>query len=147
MQMGRSIPVGYRRRRSSHIGQPSWKVMRRGMPMVTVFHLVSVPSPTLITLTTLFLLVLPDPVSLVMAPGVVCWRASIFIEESVMTSPALVLTRAENREVALQRFQQFVHYITPSLSSLVVPEGVVLAVSTMMVPMRMVINSVGRVGS
>ena len=117
------------------------------MPVVAVFHWVSIPSSALVTLTPLFLLVLPDPVSLIMAPGVVRWRTSIFIKESVVTSPALVLTRAENREVALQRFQQFVHYITPSLSSLVVPEGVVLAVSTMMVPMRMVINSVGRVGS
>ena len=115
--------------------------------MVTVFHLVSVPSPTLITLTTLFLLVLPDPVSLVMAPGVVCWRASIFIEESVMTSPALVLTRAENREVALQRFQKFIHNIAPSLSPLVVPERIMLAVSTMVVSMSMVIDPVRRVGS
>jgi hypothetical protein len=117
------------------------------MPVVAVFHWVSFPSPTLVTLTALFLLVLPDPVSLIMAPCVVRRRTSIFIKESVVTSPALVLARAENREVALQRFQKFVHNVAPRLSALVVPEGVVLAVSTMVVPVPMVVNSVGRVGS
>jgi hypothetical protein len=124
-------------------------MVRRGMTVgvVAVFHWVSIPSSAFATLTSLFLLVLPDPVSLVMAPGVVRWRTSIFIKESVVTSPALVLTRAENREVALQRFQKFVHNVAPGLSALVVPEGVVLAVSTMVVPVPMVVNSVGRVGS
>ena len=65
-----------------------------------------------------------------------------------MTSAALILTRAENRKVALQRFQKFVHNVAPGLSSLVVPEGIMLAVSAMsMVPVRVVINSIGRVGS
>lgn len=94
--MVRSIPVGYWRRRSGHVRQPSWEVVRRGMPVVAVFHWVSFPSPTLVTLTALFLLVLPDPVSLIMAPCVVCRRTSIFIKESVVTSPALVLARAEH---------------------------------------------------
>ena len=48
--------------------------------MVAVFHWVSIPSPTLVApLAPLFLLVLSDPVSLIMAPGVVRRRASIFI--------------------------------------------------------------------
>jgi len=117
------------------------------MSVVAVFHWVSFPSPTLVTLTPLFLLVLPDPVSLVMAPGVVRRRAAIFIKQSMVTSPTLVLTRAENREVTLQRFQKFVHNVAPGLCPLVVPEGVMLAVSTMVVAVRMVINSVSRVGS
>jgi hypothetical protein len=124
-------------------------MVRRGMTVgvVAVFHWVSITSSAFVTLTSLFLLVLPDPVPLIMAPGVVRWRTSIFIKESVVTSPALVLTRSENREVALQRFQKFVHNVAPGLSALVVPEGVVLAVSTMVVPVPMVVNSVGRVGS
>ena len=113
------------------------------MPVVAVLHWVSIPSPTLVALTPLFLLVLPDPVSLIMAPGVVSRRASIFVKESVVTSPTLVLTRTENREVALQRFQEFVHNIAPGLCTLVVPEGVMLAVPTMVMAVRMVINSVG----
>ena len=112
--------------------------------MMAIFHWVSIPAPTLVApFAPLFLLVLSDPVSLIMAPGVVCWRASIFIKESVVTSASLVLTRAENRKVALQRLQKFVHNVTPGLSSLVVPEGIMLAVPTMsMVSVRVVINSV-----
>ena len=113
------------------------------MPVVAVFHWVAIPSPTLVALATLFLLVLPDPVSLIMAPGVVRRRTPIFVKESMVTSPALVLTRTENRKIALQRFQEFVHNIAPSLSPLVVPEGVMLAVPTMVMAVGMVINSVG----
>ena len=113
------------------------------MSVVAVFHWVAIPSPTLVALATLFLLVLPDPVSLIMAPGVVRWRTTIFVEESMVTSPALVLTRTENRKIALQRFQEFVHNIAPSLCPLVVPEGVMLAVPTMVMAVGMVINSVG----
>ena len=65
----------------------------------------------------------------------------------MVTSPTLVLTSTENREVALQRFQKFIHNIAPSLSPLVVPERIMLAVSTMVVSVRMVINPVCRVGS
>ena len=65
----------------------------------------------------------------------------------MVTSPTLVLTSTENREVALQRFQKFIHNIAPSLSPLVVPERIMLAVSTMVVSMSMVINPVCRVGS
>ena len=65
----------------------------------------------------------------------------------MVTSPTLVLTSAENREVALQRFQKFIHNIAPGLSPLVVTERIMLAVSTMVVSVPMVINPVRRVGS
>ena len=93
-----TITIGYWGRRSSHVGQPSWEMVGWGVSMMPIFHwVVSIPSPpSLVALAPVLLLVLPDPVSLIVAPGVVCRRASILIKESMMTSPTLVLTGAEN---------------------------------------------------
>ena len=79
------------------------------MPVVAVFHWVSFPSPTLVTLTALFLLVLPDPVSLIMAPGVVSRRSSV--HEVVQCSPG-VLTGPEHGEIGLERLQELVDHVT-----------------------------------
>ena len=80
VDMRGTITICYWGRRSSHVGQPSWEVVGWGVTMVPIFHWVSIPSPTLVALAPLFLLVLPDPVSLIVAPGVVCRRTSILIK-------------------------------------------------------------------
>ena len=114
-----------------------------GVPMVAVFHWVSITTATLVAFVApLFLLVLPNPVSLVMAPGIVCRRTPILVEKSVVASPTLVLTSAEDGEIALERFQKFVHNITSGLGPLVVPERIMLTVPTMVMPMPMVINAI-----
>ena len=59
-----------------------------------------------------------------------------------MTSPTLVLTSAENREVALKRFQQFVLNIATSLSSFIVPKGIVVTVPTVVMSVTVVIDPI-----
>ena len=113
------------------------------MAVVAIFHWVTISSAALVALVApLFLLVLPDPVPLVVAPRVVRWRTSVLVKEAMVTSPTLVLTGSENGEVALKRFQQFVHNIATSLSSFIVPKGIVVAVPTVVMSVTVVIDSI-----
>ena len=141
--MRRTIAVSYRGRWTCHVWKPSWKVMRWRMAVVAIFHWVTISSAALVALVApLFLLVLPDPVPLVVAPRVVRWRTSVLVKEAMVTSPTLVLTGSENGEVALKRFQQFVHNIATSLSSFIVPKGIVVAVPTVVMSVTVVIDSI-----
>ena len=112
------------------------------MAVVAIFHWVTISSAAFVALAPLLLLVLPDPVPLVVAPRVVRWRTSVLVKEAMVTSPTLVLTGSENGEVALKRFQQFVHNIATSLSSFIVPKGVVVTVPTVVMSVTMVIDPI-----
>ena len=143
VNMRRTIAVGYRRRWSCHVWKPSWKVMRWRMTVVAIFHWVTISSAALVALAPLLLLVFPDPVPLVVAPCVVRWRTSVLVKEAMVSSPALVLTGSENGEVALKRFQQFVHNIATSLSSFIVPKGIVVTVPTVVMSVTVVVDPIG----
>ena len=147
VNMRRTIAVGYRGRWSCHVWKPSWKVMRWRMAVVAIFHWVTISSAALVALAPLLLLVLPDPVPLVVAPRVVRWRTSVLVKEAMVTSPTLVLTGSENGEVALKRFQQFVHNIATSLSSFIVPKGIVVTVPTVVMSVTVVVDPIGRMRS
>ena len=112
------------------------------MAVVAIFHWVAISSAALVALAPLLLLVLPDPVPLVVAPRVVRRRTSVLVKEAMVTSPTLVLTGSENGEVALKRFQQFVHNITTSLSSFIVPKGIVVTVPTMVMSVTVVVDPI-----
>ena len=114
---------------------------------MTILHHFT-PLPSLLVPLSLLLLLL-DPVPLVLTPGVVGRRASIYqlIQQPVLPT-STVLPCPEHRKVGLQGLQQLIHHITACLGTFI-SEGVMVTTlaTTVMMSTSMMMMSVSTMWS